>query len=205
VRARKGRFHAVAELHYGAWSNVSTMTWLQKGIEFRKRMVAAGYNVTRGDTWAINELPSTVRYDAAVRANVRQLVQGLYTGPVGSPPRAGIVFVIGNGSADDEPQRVQGLPQGWLADGAFWSTMDKYVLHWARRPTSRRPTPASRARTSPPSPSGSTTTSSTSRGWRGSARRAPPPRAPSSTRLLPADDGLLAELALRWTTIRSPR
>ena len=84
VRARAGRFHAAAEFHWGAWSQKTGLTWYQKGVEFRKRMEAAGYNVDRGDTWAINELPSSVRKDATARKKVRDLVRGLYDGPPGA-------------------------------------------------------------------------------------------------------------------------
>src|SRR5262245_28560816 len=38
VHSHGARFHALAEFHWGAWSAVTGMTWLEKGKEFRKRM-----------------------------------------------------------------------------------------------------------------------------------------------------------------------
>src|SRR5205814_251069 len=92
IRALGSRFHAMAEFHWGTWSGVTGMTWFQKGVEFRRRMVTAGYEA--GDTWAINELPSTTRTDAATRTNVRDAVRGLLTGPSGAPALRGAVFII---------------------------------------------------------------------------------------------------------------
>ena len=36
-------------------------TWFDAGVEARHRMGAAGYDVGQGDTWAVNEFPSSVR------------------------------------------------------------------------------------------------------------------------------------------------
>jgi hypothetical protein len=132
VRARKGRFFAVAEFHYGAWAMRADLGWFEKGVEFRKRMDAAGYNVMRGDTWAINELPSTVRTDASVRTNVKDLVRGLYTGPSGAMPKAGIVFVINMGHETTNFTVYKPALKTWSSDGAFFTEMNKYVRYWGQ-------------------------------------------------------------------------
>jgi len=132
IRARKGRFFAVAEFHYGAWAARPDLTWFEKGVEFRKRMDAAGYNVARGDIWAINELPSTTRTDATVRTNVKELVRGLYTGMTGSAGRAGIVFMINMGHETTSLTTYKTNLRAWLADAAFWTEMDKYVRFWGQ-------------------------------------------------------------------------
>ena len=36
-------------------------TWFDAGVEARQRMAAAGFDVSKGDTWAVNEFPSSVR------------------------------------------------------------------------------------------------------------------------------------------------
>ena len=43
-------------------------SWYSKGVAFRRKMAAAGYDPARGETWAINELPSTIRSRADTRA-----------------------------------------------------------------------------------------------------------------------------------------
>src|SRR5947209_13848137 len=62
LRARGSHFRAMAEFHWGGW-HADSRTWYEKGVEFRRRMAAAGYDVSKGDTWAINELPSSFRSD----------------------------------------------------------------------------------------------------------------------------------------------
>jgi hypothetical protein len=123
IRARAGRFHAVAEFNWTAWSANTAMTWLEKGVAFRNRMEMAGYHVARGDTWAIVELPAAVRTDAALRGNVRDLLHGLHAGDIGATPRAGFVLL---------PQVAQATPlflltqfrtqsETFLSDAAFWT------------------------------------------------------------------------------------
>ena len=51
------------------------------GVEARRRMAAAGYDAANGDTWAINEFPSSVRRDdGTARSDAREFVRGLYEG-----------------------------------------------------------------------------------------------------------------------------
>lgn len=132
IRARKGRFFALAEFHYGAWAERTDMSWFDKGVEFRKRMDAAGYNLARGDTWVVNDLPSTVRTDVAVRTNVKDLMRGLYTGVSGSAGRAGVVFVINQGHESTSLTTYKTNHRSWLTDASFWTEMDKYVQQWGQ-------------------------------------------------------------------------
>jgi hypothetical protein len=123
IRARQGRFHAVAELNWTAWSASSALTWLEKGAEFRARMDAAGYNVARGDTWAIVELPASVRTDATLRGNVRDLLHGLQSPGGTAISRQGFVMI----SSQPQSTNVLLLPsyrsqmEAFLSDGAFWT------------------------------------------------------------------------------------
>jgi len=132
VRARKGRFFALAEFNYGAWAARTELSWFEKGVEFRKRMASAGYNLARGDTWVVNELPSTVRSDASVRTSVRDLMRGLYTGPAGSAGRAGVVFVINQGHETTTLTTYKTNMRTWLTDAAFWTDMGRYVESWGQ-------------------------------------------------------------------------
>ena len=67
IRALGPRFHAMAEAHltgWQAWVMANNKTWIEPGREFRRRMVTAGYDVSQGDLWALNEVPSSVRQNA---------------------------------------------------------------------------------------------------------------------------------------------
>src|SRR5205823_5924929 len=68
----------------------------EAGIEARRRMAAAGYDVASGETWAINELSSAVRRNTgAARANMAELIRALHDADGTLPAAQGIVFVIG--------------------------------------------------------------------------------------------------------------
>ena len=55
-----------------------------------------------GDTWAVNEVSSAVRANTgAARANVRELLRGLYTGDGSLPAAKGVAFVVGIGQGCD--------------------------------------------------------------------------------------------------------
>ncbi len=131
IRAHGQRFHALAEFHFGAWSEVTNMTWYEKGVEFRKRMVEAGYD-PKVDSWAINELPSSVRKDPTVRAHVRDLVRGLYEGPAGAPKNGGLVFTIGVGSQMVNYSAYKPALEDWTLDRGFWEQMDRHVRWWGQ-------------------------------------------------------------------------
>jgi hypothetical protein len=135
IRALGPNFHAMAEVHFTTWQRwvaANGSTWYAAGVEARHRMEAAGFDVTKGDTWAVNEFPSSVRANTGTtRAQVRDFVHGLYSGD-GTPPTKGVVFVVGVG------QSAAGLPlyqtnlQNWLTDTAFWNDMSAYVSDWAQ-------------------------------------------------------------------------
>src|SRR5205823_3003063 len=64
IRALGANFHALAEINMSAWGTWvidGGGTWYQAGVEARKNMAAAGYDVIQGDTWAVNEFSSSVR------------------------------------------------------------------------------------------------------------------------------------------------
>ena len=131
MRARGPQFHALAEFHWGAFRDAPG-TWYEKGVEFRRRMAAKGYDVSAGDAWAINELPSTTRHDPDVRQHVRDAVRGLYDGPPGSPKVRGAVFVIGVGSGMVNFSVYKPQVESWLRDADFWKTMSGRVRFWGQ-------------------------------------------------------------------------
>jgi hypothetical protein len=128
MRARGSHFHAVAEFHWSTWSG-EPGTWYDKGVEFRQRMEDAGYDVNRGDTWAISELPSTVRSDVSVRSDALEAMRGLHDGPSSTAPTEGIVYVVGLG---EETTDFSVYVEDWISDSSFWSTTDLYVRFWSQ-------------------------------------------------------------------------
>ena len=135
IRALGPNFHALAEIHFSTWQRwvaANATTWYAAGVEARHRMEAAGFDVTKGDTWAVNEFPSSVRTGTGPwRQNVRDFVHGLYAGD-GTPPTKGVVFVIGPGQSLADVSLYQSNMQNWLTDSAFWSDMGAYVSDWSQ-------------------------------------------------------------------------
>src|SRR5918999_3732191 len=95
VRAVSPQIHPVAEIHVTGWQGwvaANNKTWYEAGVEARKRMAEAGYDVEDGELWAVNEFSSAVRRgDGNARANMRAFVRGLHDGapamPSASSPR----------------------------------------------------------------------------------------------------------------------
>ena len=135
IRALGPSFHAMAEIHFATWSRWVASTgssWHTAGVTARQRMAEAGYDVTRGDSWMLNELTSAVRRgDGNARANVRELLRGLYEGD-GRRPTQGAVLVIGFGQRTSDVSVYQNTLQGWLSDSAFWTDMTTYVSDWSQ-------------------------------------------------------------------------
>jgi hypothetical protein len=134
VRALGPRFHALAEIHLAAWAQwvaATGGTWYEAGVEARRRMAAAGYDVARGDAWAVNELSSAVRRgDGSARADALAFLRGLYEGE-GAPVR-GAVFVVGIGQGTADLSTYKGFLERWLADAEFWSEASAYVSDWGQ-------------------------------------------------------------------------
>jgi hypothetical protein len=133
-RALGPRFHALAEIHWTAWQQwvrVTGRSWYDAGVEARRRMAAAGYDAANGDTWAINEFPSSVRRDlGTARDDARAFVRGLYEGD--GRPLQGAVFVIGVMHGTSDASLYKSTLKSWLADTPFWLDMDRAVRFWAQ-------------------------------------------------------------------------
>ena len=134
IRALGPRFHAMAEIHWTtwqAWVRTTRRTWFDAGVEARRRMAAAGYDVARGDTWAVNEFPSSVRRNVGTaRADARAFVAGLYEGD--GRPVQGAVFVIGVMHGTNDASAYKATLKSWLGDGPFWLDMQRGVRFWAQ-------------------------------------------------------------------------
>lgn len=133
-RALGPRFHALAEIHFATWQRwvrSTGSTWYDAGREARRRMAAAGYDAASGDTWAINELPSSVRRDlGTAREDIREFVRGLHDGD-GRPLR-GAVFVIGVRHGTHDASLYKSTLKSWLADTPFWRDMARSVRWWGQ-------------------------------------------------------------------------
>ena len=136
IRALGPQFHAMAEISmsaWGTWVADNGSTWYQAGVEARRRMVAAGYDVNLGDTWAVNEFSSAVRQGASTaRADARNFVHGLYDGDGTQPPVRGTVFISGMGQGTLNFSVYKPNLEGWLTDSAFWADMNRYVSDWSQ-------------------------------------------------------------------------
>ena len=108
IRALGPRFHAMAEAHLTAWQ--TWVTTQPEDVDARPARSSAGawppagYDVARGDLWAMNEVPSQVRQNAGQsRRNLLDFLHGLYEGDASTGTAKGLVFVVGLG------QRTQNL------------------------------------------------------------------------------------------------
>jgi hypothetical protein len=144
IRAHGPNFHPLAEVQLGtltgwhAWVNaVPGRTWYQAGVEFRRRMVTAGFDVAKGETWLLNEFNRSTIRDTPPnpgerfysRADMRELVRGLYEGDLGMPAALGAVEIGINYTHQDIPDVAVYKEElkGFLLDSAFWADMDGRV------------------------------------------------------------------------------
>ena len=135
IRALGPSFHALAEVHvpgWRAWITANNSSWYDAGVEVRRRMAAAGFDVSLGDGWIVNEFSSGVRRGAGTaRADMRGFVRGLYDGDGGTKARGG-VFDIGIGQGLIDPSTYKSQLEGWFQDDGFWSDMSRYVSDWSQ-------------------------------------------------------------------------
>jgi hypothetical protein len=140
IRANGPHIHAVAEVHLDPWRTwivANGKSWFEAGVDERRRMTAAGYDVSAGDTWAINELGPTSQVGAGVlpdtgtsRADVREFVRGLATGD--GTPSPGIVFVADPLHVTTDLAQYRQQLQDFLGDTPFWNDMAQSVRFWGQ-------------------------------------------------------------------------
>jgi hypothetical protein len=136
IRALGPAFHALAEIHLTSWQLWVTRTgssWYQAGVEARRRMAAAGYDIAAGDTWALNELSSAVRRgEGTARTDAREFVRGLYEAAGELPAARGVVFMVGVGQSTPDLSTYKARQQEWLQDTAFWTDLGAWVSDWSQ-------------------------------------------------------------------------
>jgi len=143
IRAHGPRFRPVAEMTLGAptgWANWVTgapgRTWFDAGIEFRRRMVAAGYDFSRGETWLLNEADRSTRLDEPpyTRQAIMDVVRGLALGDGTGPVVPGIVELGIQYSHQTMPDLTafKAEMKSLVADGRFWEGLEPYVAYFAR-------------------------------------------------------------------------
>ncbi|HYU25935.1 MAG TPA: hypothetical protein VEO74_12070, partial [Thermoanaerobaculia bacterium] len=136
IRALGPGFHAMAEVSVTGWRNWVASTgnsWYDAGVEARKAMAAAGYDVNAGDGWAVDEFPASVRTgEGDARTNMRAFVRGLYDAGGAGPPTPGAVFIIGLSQATSSLSIYQARLQDWYEDAPFWSDMSADVSDWSQ-------------------------------------------------------------------------
>jgi hypothetical protein len=134
IRALGPRFHALAEIHWAtwvSWSRTNGRSMYDAGVEARRRMAAAGFDVGAGDSWAVNELPSSVRRDlGTARDDAQQFLRGLYEGD--GRRVQGAVFVIGVMHGTTDASLYKSTLKSWLSDTSFWVEMRRSVKFWAQ-------------------------------------------------------------------------
>ncbi|HJQ49308.1 MAG TPA: PASTA domain-containing protein [Gaiellaceae bacterium] len=136
IRALGSNFHALAEINMSAWRTWVTGgggSWYQAGVKARKNMAAAGFDVSQGDTWAVNEFGSGVRQGSGTaRTDARDFVRGLFDGDGTTPTAKGVVWTIGLGQGLTDPTTYKTNLENWLQDTPFWSDMGAYVSDWSQ-------------------------------------------------------------------------
>jgi hypothetical protein len=132
IHSKGPNFHALAEFNWTGWSRARRpATWYGKGVSFRQKMAAAGYDPAR-DTWVINELSSALRTKPVARSKAREAMRGLFTGPRGAPQQQGAVFIVGTGQNRRNFPPYKAQQQGWLVDSAWWTAVSPYVAWWGQ-------------------------------------------------------------------------
>jgi hypothetical protein len=140
IRALGPGFHALAEVHmpaWRAWVKQTGRSWYDAGVEARRRMGAAGFDLAAGDGWIVNELSSGVRRGLPnARAEVLAFAHGLYDG-AGGPAVKGAVFNIGLSQTGAGPGALnlsvyKSQLESFQQDEAFWHELGRYVGDWSQ-------------------------------------------------------------------------
>ena len=143
IRALGPAFHALAEINVTGWTSwvaATGNTWYAAGVEARRRMAAAGYDVAAGDTWALNELSSAVRQGTGnARANMRAFLHGLTTATACCPRPAASSSSPGSRRRTGDLSVYQARLQDWYEDAAFWTDLSRYVERLVAGALRRRP------------------------------------------------------------------
>jgi hypothetical protein len=136
--------HAMPELRLpdmAAFAQQNGNDWYATGVQMRDLMVSAGFDVSKGDTWAINEVGEPSDKQMAVdvfngtgsaRTDLERFVDGLYTGEPGMPTAPGLIFVANPSQITTDLAAYKHGLDAWYQDGDFWNAMKGKVRFWAQ-------------------------------------------------------------------------
>jgi hypothetical protein len=144
IRSNGPQFHAMPELRLSDWATYVAQNgndWQAAGLHVRDLMVAAGFDVSKGDIWAINEVgtPSGTQMATDIfnnvgdsRLHLEQFVDGLYTGASGMPTAPGLIFVANPTQITTDLAGYKHGLDAWYQDGGFWTALNGKVRFWAQ-------------------------------------------------------------------------
>jgi PKD repeat protein len=136
IRALGAQMHVIAEINITGWTSwvaAGNGSWFDAGVEARRRMAAAGFDVDAGDIWGVNEFSAAVRQGSGTaRDNMRELLRGLYVGDGTGPAVQGLVWVTGIGQSTADLSTYKANLKSWLQDAGFWADMSQYVRFWSQ-------------------------------------------------------------------------
>jgi len=144
IRELGPRFRPVAEMTLGSATGWATSwvtgaqgrSWFAAGVEFRRRMVAAGYDFARGETWLLNEADRSTRRNEPpyTRQAIADVVRGIAVGDGTGPVVPGIVELGIQFSHQTMPDLASFNDEmkNLVGDGDFWKNLGPYVSHFAR-------------------------------------------------------------------------
>ena len=118
---------------WAAWVAGNGGSWFAAGVEARKRMAAAGYDVTRADKWAgTRSRRRPCQHGCRPSKRAGELLRGFGTPATAAcrRPRASR-----SSSASVRVRRTliayQSRMESWLQDTAFWAQISQYVSDWS--------------------------------------------------------------------------
>lgn len=144
IRSNGPQFHAMPELRLPDWATYVAQNgndWYAAGVHVRGLMVSAGFDVAKGDIWAINEVgtPSAAQMATDVfndrndsRLHLEQFVAGLYTGQPGMPVAPGLIFVATPAQITTDLAAYKRGLDAWYQDAGFWTALRGKVRFWAQ-------------------------------------------------------------------------
>ncbi len=136
IHALGANFHVLAEISTHGWGNWVANnggSWYAAGQEARRRMAAAGFDMSNGDRWIVNEFSSAVvRGIGHARADMRELVRGLYDGDGGPAVKGGVFTMLMVGQVTSSVPTYKAYLQDWYRDSPFWNDMGAYVSDWSQ-------------------------------------------------------------------------
>ena len=129
--------HAVAEINVTGWTTwvaAGKGTWYDAGVEPHgggwRQPASTSPQVTSGPS--TSSAPRSVKATGTARANMRDLVRGLYTGDGTGPGVQGVVWVAGIGQPTADLSTYKANLDLWYQDTDFWADMSQYVRFWSQ-------------------------------------------------------------------------